>query len=116
MNKCTFLGRLSPDVEIEFTNANTTPRIRFSMDVESFRKSKNGKKKREYNCLEFEAWDSAASTIYEKLTPDSTMLVECEARSTFGNTSPEFDGIDRTYFRVLSFKIFHGSKDWLNEK
>lgn len=116
MNKCTFLGRLSPDVEIEFTNVKTTPCIRFSMDVESFRKSKNGKKKRDYNCLEFEAWDSAAITIYEKLTPDSTMLVECEARSTFdfyGNSDLE---LDRTYFRVLSFKIFHANKDWGNEK
>jgi|TARA_B100000085_G_scaffold271348_1_gene284718 homoaconitase/3-isopropylmalate dehydratase large subunit len=115
MNKCTFLGRLNPDIEIEFTDGKT-PHIIFSMDVESFRKSKNGKKKREYNCLEFEAWDTAALTIREKLKSDCTMLVECEARSTFTFCGDSDSELDKTYFRVLSFKIFHANKDWGNEK
>ena len=44
------------------------------------------------------------------------MLVECEARSTYTFYGDSDLELDKTYFRVLSFKIFHANKDWGNEK
>jgi hypothetical protein len=111
MNKCTFLGRLNKQITTLFKNEqDEAPFINFYLDVESFRKGRGGKKKREYNTLEFEAWDTAALTIWEKLGASCTMLVECEARSDTGTMSSDED---RIYFRVLSFKIFHTGKDFI---
>jgi single-stranded DNA-binding protein len=102
MNNCTFLGKLYGDVY--HTKENNVDFVSFKLEVESFRKNKNGKKSRSVSILEFEAWHTAAITISEKLTSEDLILVECSARNMVNSAVPG------CYFRINSFKIFNKQK------
>lgn len=97
MNSCNFLGKLYGDVYCE--RHDNTVCADFQLEVESFRKNKNGSKNRSVMVFEFQAWDTAAMTIKERLGKDDLILVECSARKN-----------NSTYFRVNSFRIFNKEK------
>lgn len=98
MNKCYFVGKLKyPTV---LSQENGVDVVNFSLEIEEFRRNKNGKKTRDVNTLYFEAWDTAATTIHQKLNIDDLMLVECAARSIKWEN-------DSCYFRITYFKIIN---------
>ncbi len=101
MNKCIFLGRLTHKPVIDIDANSGTPRLVFELEVEEFRRDKNGNKKRILTVLEFEAWDTAALTIEKYANEGVLMSVESSARSHY---TEEHD-YDLFYFRVTSFKI-----------
>jgi single-stranded DNA-binding protein len=94
MNKCHFLGKLAEDTTLE--NFNGATLVRFLLEVEEYRKDKNGLKKKRKDYLEFEAWDTAAVAINKQAIKNDFLVVEAVARR-------DDDG---TFFRVTSFKIF----------
>ena len=61
MNNCHFIGRLVQDPEL--TDVNETSVVRFTLAVNEYRKSKDGEKSKKVDYLDFEAWDSGATTI-----------------------------------------------------
>ncbi len=100
VNRCHFLGKLTHTPQSETENG--TPVLRFELEVEEFRKDKNGDKKRSLIFLEFEAWDTAALAIEKYADEGSLMLIESSARNENGEEDLQ------VYFRVNSFKILHG--------
>lgn len=99
MNSCNFLGKLCSEVDI--TEHSNTSSADFQLEIENFRRNKNGSKSRDVFVFDFQAWDTAALTIKERLSSDDLILVECSART-------ERD--DSVYYRVNSFRIFNKEK------
>ena len=95
MNKCHFLGRAT---SIHFWETdNCASVIEFSLEVEEFRKEKNGNKVRDLSCFNMEAWGSAAKALHQYLEEGGLLAVESIARN---------DGdAENTFFRITSFKI-----------
>lgn len=95
MNKCHFLGRFVEPPELE--PVNNTSVARFYLEVEEYRKDKNGSKQKRKDILDFEAWDTAATAIAKQAKVDDFIAVECVARKYY----------DDVVFRVMNFKIFN---------
>ena len=95
MNNCVFLGKLYGDIHCQQHDKTTS--ADFQLEVESFRKNKNGVKNRSVTVFDFQAWDTAALTIEQRLKKDDLILVECSARKNQNSV----------YFRVNSFRIFN---------
>ena len=93
MNQCTFLGKLkSISVETE----NNIERVELTLQIENKRKGKNEAKKMDYEYLLFEAWGTAAISIYKNLTEEDFLLViDSTARKSK----------DKVCFRINEFKI-----------
>jgi hypothetical protein len=93
MNQCTFLGKLkSFSVETE----NNIERVELILQIENKRKGKNEVKKMDYEYLSFEAWGTAAISIYKNLTDEDFLLViDSTARRNK----------DKVCFRINEFKI-----------
>lgn len=71
-------------------------RIELILQVESKRKSNNDTKKMDYEHLCFEAWGTAAISIFKNMKAGDYMLViDSTARSEKG----------KSYFRINEFKI-----------
>ena len=96
------MGKVSQPPDLQHENGTSV--VRFTLEIEEYRKDKNGDKKRSVTYLDFEAWDSAALAIEKYSSDGCLMAVECIAR--------RFD--EEVWFRVTNFKILH----WLafNEK
>jgi single-stranded DNA-binding protein len=104
MNKCHFLGKFSGDPEASIENGVSV--IRFTLEIEEYRKGKDNEKIRSFTYLDFEAWDTAAQAI-EKYTHDGCMMaVEAIARNDTDLENSE-NADDYVIFRVTSFKILH---------
>jgi hypothetical protein len=98
MNSCNFLGRLYGDVHlVKYDNTSSAD---FQLEIENFRRNKNGSKNREVFVFDFQAWDTAALTIKERLGNDDLILVECSARKEQNSV----------YYRVNRFRIFNKEK------
>jgi single-stranded DNA-binding protein len=95
MNKCNFLGRFYEDPILE--DAYNTTVCNFRVNVEEYRKDKDGYSKKRNNILNFEAWDTAAKAIVKQGKRGDYIVLECIARSYSNNI----------VFRVTSFKIFN---------
>jgi single-stranded DNA-binding protein len=95
MNKCNFLGRFAEDPVIDSIHDTTV--CRFKVNVEEYRKDKEGFTKKRNNILTFEAWDTAAKAIAKQGLMGDYIVIEAIAR----NYSNNF------VFRVTSFKIFN---------
>tara|TARA_Y100001938_G_scaffold148665_1_gene233046 strand:+ start:1025 stop:1312 length:288 start_codon:yes stop_codon:yes gene_type:complete len=95
VNKCHFLGKVSHPPQLHSENGTSV--VRFTLEVEEYRRDKSGEKKRSVTYLDFEAWDSAAMAIEKYAFDGSLMAVECIARR------PE----EFVVFRVTNFKILH---------
>ena len=100
MNKCHFLGKLAGDPELSVENGVSV--VRFTLEVEEYRRGKDKEKIRSFTYLDFEAWDTASQAISKYSHDGSMMAIEAIARND--NSDPEFDYI---IFRVTSFKILH---------
>jgi single-stranded DNA-binding protein len=97
MNRCHILGKLIDDSELERSHGSDV--LNFRLEVEEYRKDKNGEKKRRTDLLNFEVWDSAARTIYKYAQSNDLMSVEAIARNVTGG------GPNEVVFRVTNFKI-----------
>lgn len=96
MNSCNFVGKVvngNPVLSDEFG----TKVVRFQLSIEEFRKDHTGIKKKMYNTLNFEAWDTGAEAIHSNCYDGSFMAVESSARYD--------DQTDETYFRVKNFRV-----------
>ncbi len=106
MNNCSFLGVVTNNIHL--SEVNGVPAVHFELEIEEFRKSSNGEKKRNLTYVELEAWDSAALAIIKYAGEGTLMAVESVARN---DDSLQEDGCGEeplmTYFRVTSFKIIH---------
>jgi single-stranded DNA-binding protein len=98
MNRCHFLGRLIEHPTL--TSSQSTDLVNFTLEVEEYRRDREGNKKRRTDLLHFEAWDSAAKTIHKYAAKRDLLAVEAIAR----NASPR--NSDSVTFRVTNFKIF----------
>ena len=94
MNKCNFLGKFVTRPSLEPTY--NTHVCAFQLNVEEYRKDKEGLTKKRNNVLDFEAWDTAAKAIAQQAEKGDYMVVEAIARNYSGSL----------VFRVTSFKIF----------
>ena len=78
MNICCFVGKLVADPELKETN--NTYVVNFSLAVEDYRKDKEGEKHRRVDYLDFEAWDTGATTIAKHFKKGELLAIEAEAR------------------------------------
>ena len=60
-NYCRFIGRLTGDPKL--IKLESTDLLTFTLAVSEYRREKNGDKKKTVNFLDFEAWDSGATTL-----------------------------------------------------
>jgi hypothetical protein len=80
---------------MHYTSENVE-RIELILQVENKRKGKNDVKKMDYEHLSFEAWGTAAISIFKNLEcGDFMLIIDSTARSEKG----------KTYFRINEFKI-----------
>ena len=98
MNRCHFLGKIIGD-PILTTPYGHTNLVNFTLEVEEYRRDKEGVKKRRTDLLHFEAWDSAAKTIHKYAYEHDLMVVEAIARNDSSKYSEDI------IFRVTNFKI-----------
>ena len=97
MNRCHFLEKLMDDPEL--TEHYNSELLNFELEVEEYRKDKDGTKKRRTDILKFEVWDSAATTIHKYAQASDLLAVEAVARNGAGKSSGNI------VFRVTNFKI-----------
>jgi single-stranded DNA-binding protein len=101
MNECIFLGKVVEELKLEEEHGINV--LRFRLSVKKYRKSKKGKMvDRSY--LNFEAWDTGASTIFDNCVVGDSLLVKASARSQNGKVS----------FRINEFNIVQPVRE-LNE-
>jgi len=102
MNKCHFVGKLADDPLLY--PRDRTVLVRFTLAVEEYRKDKSGQKIRRVEFLDFEAWDTAAQTIYDHTLKGDCMAVEAIARKQKSKNENAY-----VNFRVTNFKIFNSN-------
>tara|TARA_B100000214_G_scaffold370925_1_gene346404 strand:- start:461 stop:796 length:336 start_codon:yes stop_codon:yes gene_type:complete len=102
MNKCHFVGKLADDPVLY--PKDRTVLVRFTLAVEEYRKDKSGQKIRRVEFLDFEAWDTAAQTIYDHTLKGDCMAIEAIARKQKSKNENSY-----VNFRVTNFKIFNSN-------
>ena len=102
MNKCHFVGKLADDPILY--PRDRTVLVRFTLAVEEYRKDKSGQKIRRVEFLDFEAWDTAAQTIYDHALKGDCMAIEAIARKQKSKNENSY-----VNFRVTNFKIFNSN-------
>lgn len=100
MNICLFVGKLANDPELR--EINNTFVVNFSLAVEEYRKDKEGEKHRRVDFLDFEAWDSGATTIAKHFKKGDMLIIEAEARQHKWITNDQKR--QKVIFRVKTFK------------
>lgn len=104
MNNCSFLGVVVGDIHLSQENGVSV--VNFELEIEEFRRSSGGDKKRVVTYVELEAWDSAALAIQRYAERGALMAIESVARN---DDARQMEGCGEepltTYFRVTSFKI-----------
>lgn len=105
MNNCSFLGLVSNEIDLH--EENGVPVVNFELEIEEFRRSSGGEKKRNVTYVELEAWDSAALAIQKYAKTGTLMAVESVARNDQVQLEGNGEESPMTYFRITSFKIIH---------
>lgn len=100
MNSCHFVGKLAVDPELR--EVNNTYAVNFCLAVEDYRKDKDGEKHRQVNFLDFEAWDSGATTIAKHFKKGDMLIIESEARQHKWTSNDQKR--QKIVFRVKTFK------------
>jgi single stranded DNA-binding protein len=102
MNYCFFNGKLTENpITKNVAGANLTT---FTLGVEDSWQDANGEKKKRYDYLDFEVWDTAADTVYQHAKKGDFMFVQASARQNkWENGSGEKK--QKITFRVNEFKI-----------
>jgi len=103
MNSCSFVGRLVRDPEL--FAANGTDVVKFTLAINEYRRSKTGQKTKQVDYLDFEAWDSGATTISKYCSKGDELAVSASARQDRWN-DPEGNKRSKIKFRVNSFNLF----------
>ena len=109
MNNCTFVGRLVDDPALK--SVNNTSVVNFTLAIEEYRRDQDGTKKKRVDFLDFEAWDSGATTIEALCSKGDSMVVNAVARQQKWTKDGKMK--ERIKFRVKNFKVFnrHGTKE-----
>ena len=102
MNRSHFLGKLTEDPVLWESHSSVS--VGFTLEVEEYRRGKDGSKKRRTDLLNFEAWDTAAKTIEKYAYKGDIMAVEAIARNQSAKDP------DVVIFRVTNFKIIPDNK------
>jgi single stranded DNA-binding protein len=100
MNNCCFVGKLASDPELR--EINNTYVVNFCLAVEDYRKDKEGEKHRRVDFLDFEAWDSGATTIAKHFKKGDMLIIESEARQHKWTSNDQKR--QKIIFRVKTFK------------
>ena len=108
MNNCHFIGRMVQDPQLN--EVNDTNVIRFTLAINEYRKSKDGEKSKQVNYLDFEAWDSGATTISRYCQKGDEIAVICSARQDKW-TDKEGNRRSKIKFRVNKFKLFNRQRE-----
>jgi single-strand DNA-binding protein len=93
----------------QLTEVNDTNVIRFTLAINEYRKSKDGEKNKQVNYLDFEAWDSGATTIGRYCQKGDEIAVICSARQDKW-TDKEGNRRSKIKFRVNKFKLFSNNR------
>lgn len=93
MNECSFYGKI---INKEIKESNGVANVKVLLLVEKHRKSKTGLNKVDKSYLYFDAWDSAATTIYSNSEVNDYLLIP--------NANAKNDGKNIS-FRINEFKI-----------
>ena len=112
MNNCAFVGRLASDPVIK--ELNNTHLVNFTLAIEEHRRDKDGTKRKRVDFLDFEAWDSGATTIDKYCCKGDQLAVTATARQQRWK-SDDGSGRSRINFRVNSFKRF-SNKSYSDEE
>lgn len=100
MNCCHFVGKLAVDPELK--EINGTYVVNFVLAVEDYRKDKDGMKHRRVDYLDFEAWDTGATTIAKHFQKGDMLIIDAEARQHKWVTGEQKR--QKIVFRVKTFK------------
>ena len=112
MNNCSFVGRFVGDPDLN--NVNDTNVVRFTLAINEYRKSKTGEKNKRTDFLDFEAWDSGATTISKYCRKGDEIVVETSARQHKW-TDKEGQKVSKVRFRVNRFKLLHNSNGFSSD-
>ena len=92
----------------ELTDVNETSVVRFTLAVNEYRKSKDGEKSKKVDYLDFEAWDSGATTIDRYCSKgDEIAVMACARQDKW--TDKDGNRRSKIKFRVNKFKLFNRS-------
>ena len=96
MNSCNFVGMIVDNDPI-LEEEDGAKVVRFYVSVKEYRKDANGVRKKIYNTLGFEAWDSGAEAICANCKQGSFIALETNARCD--------EETGEVYFRVKNFEV-----------
>lgn len=74
MNKCFFVGRMTRDIELRYTQGNNTAVGKFSIAVDSG----YGKNKKT-NFFNMTAWGKTAESLHKYAPKGTKLILECQA-------------------------------------
>ena len=105
-NYCRFIGRLTSDPKL--IKLESTDLLTFTLAVSEYRREKNGDKKKTVNFLDFEAWDSGATTLNKYCKKGDIVDLVASARN---NSWVDKEGNKKFQirFRVKEFKLFNNN-------
>ena len=106
MNNCHFIGRLVADPELN--DVNETSVVRFTLAINEYRKSRDGEKSKKVDYLDFEAWDTGATTIDRYCKKGHEIAVHATARQDKW-TDKDGNRRSKIKFRVNRFKLFNNN-------
>ena len=104
MKSCNYIGRCGADPELN--DVNDTSVVRFTLAINEYRKSRDGEKNKNVNYLDFEAWDTGATTIGKYCRKGDEIAVLASARQDKW-TDKEGNRRSKIKFRVNKFKLFN---------
>lgn len=100
MNRCTFTGRTTKDIEIRYTQGESQTAIGiFSLAVES-----GYKDKKRTDFFNMTAWGKTAEIMGKYVPKGTKIIVECEARQN-NYTDRNENKVNTVYFTVLNFEF-----------
>ena len=105
-NYCRFIGRLAGDPKL--IKLENTDLLTFTLAVSEYRREKNGDKKKTVSYLDFEAWDSGATTLNKYCKKGDVVDLVASARN---NSWVDKEGNKKFQirFRVKEFKLFNNN-------
>jgi len=105
-NYCRFIGRLAGDPKL--IKLENTDLLTFTLAVSEYRREKNGEKKKTVSYLDFEAWDSGATTLSKYCKKGDIVDLVASARN---NSWVDKEGNKKFQirFRVKEFKLFNNN-------
>ena len=108
MNKCSFLGRLTRDVNVEQINGTTL--ASFSLAISRKFKTREGKTSEEVNFLDFTAWDKGGDAIAKFFKKGDAIIVHAAAKQDTWTDKETQKPRSKVIFRVESFEFVPGGQ------